>query len=146
MDMEKIGLPKELAIKIVKGDGKRVIALFADPNCHYCQQFEKNLEDVNNITVYVFPYNILSVDSMHLSHAIWCSPDPAKAWENWMLRKERPDAPSAECTFPNDRILELGAELKVRATPTIYFADGSRVEGAIPAQGMEEKFAAIQSA
>ena len=56
--MEKISLPKELAIKMVKGSGKRVIALFADPNCHYCQQFEQNLEDVNDITVYVFPYNI----------------------------------------------------------------------------------------
>lgn len=144
--MEKIGLPKELAIKIVKGDGKRVIALFADPNCHYCQQFEKNLEDVNNVTVYVFPYNILSVDSMHLSHANLVFTRSGQGMGKRMLRKERPDAPSAECVFPNDKILELGAELKVRATPTIYFADGSRVEGAIPAQGMEEKFAAIQSA
>lgn len=64
--MEKIGLPKELAIKIVKGDGKRVIAVFADPNCHYCQQFEDGLRQVDNITIYVFPYNILSVDSMYL--------------------------------------------------------------------------------
>ena len=103
--MEKIGLPKELAIKMVKGSGKRVIALFADPNCHYCQQFEQNLEDVNDITVYVFPYNILSVDSVYLSHAIWCSADPAQAWERWMLRREQPGKVPAGCLFPNEKIL-----------------------------------------
>ena len=143
--MEKISLPKELAIKMVKGSGKRVIALFADPNCHYCQQFEQNLEDVNDITVYVFPYNILSVDSVYLSHAIWCSADPAQAWEGWMLRREQPGRVPAGCLFPNEKILELGAELQVRATPTIYFADGSRVEGSMSARRVEEKLASIQS-
>ena len=141
--MEKIGLPKELAIKMVKGDGKRVMALFADPNCHYCQQFEKSLDGVDNVTVYIFPYNILSVDSMYLSHAIWCSPDPAKAWNDWMLNKQRPEPAPAGCAFPNDKILELGSELQVRATPTIFFSDGSRVEGSIPKEALAEKLESI---
>ncbi len=141
--MEKIGLPKELAIKIVKGDGKRVIAVFADPNCHYCQQFENGLRQVDNITVYMFPYNILSVESVYLSHAIWCSPDPAKAWDEWMVDRKRPPTAKPGCSFPNDEILKLGEELQIRATPTIYFADGTREEGSIPPEALEEKLASI---
>lgn len=143
--MEKIGLPKELAIKIVKGDGKRVIALFADPNCHYCQQFENGLRQVDNMTIYVFPYNILSVESMYLSHAIWCSPDPAKAWDDWMVERKRPPTANPGCAFPNDEILQLGEKLQVRATPTIYFADGTREEGSIPPKVLEEKLESIKS-
>lgn len=141
--MEKIGIPTELAIKIVKGDGKRVIALFADPNCHYCQQFEDGLRQVDNITIYVFPYDILSVDSVYLSHAIWCAPDPAKAWDDWMVEGKRPALAPPGCAFPNDEILKLGEKLQIRATPTIYFTDGSRVEGSISSDEMEKKLAAI---
>ena len=62
-----------------------------------------------------------------------------------MLRREQPGRVPAGCLFPNEKTLELGAELQVRATPTIYFADGSRVEGSISARRVEEKLASIQS-
>ncbi|MFA9215808.1 MAG: DsbC family protein, partial [Sphingomonadaceae bacterium] len=46
-------LPLDKALKQVKGDGKRVIAVFEDPNCGYCKRFRQNtLKEVDNITVY----------------------------------------------------------------------------------------------
>ena len=31
------------------------------------------------------------------------------------------------CTAPHEEILELGKKLKVTGTPTIFFADGTRI-------------------
>ena len=89
---EKLGtipfdqLPLDLAIKQVKGDGSRKVAIFEDPNCGYCKQLRKTMEDVDNITVYTFLYPILSPDSNVKVRDVWCSKDPGKAWDDWMLR------------------------------------------------------------
>jgi thiol:disulfide interchange protein DsbC len=34
-------LPLDKAIKTVKGDGSRVIAVFEDPNCGYCKRLRR---------------------------------------------------------------------------------------------------------
>jgi thiol:disulfide interchange protein DsbC len=137
-------LPLESALKTVKGNGKRVIAVFEDPNCGYCKRFRQNLQDVDNVTVYTFLYNILTPDSSVKSKNIWCSADRSKAWDEWMLNgKAAPVAPEA-CTTPNDRILALGRKMRVTGTPTIFFTDGSRIPGAIDAKGLEAKLAAVK--
>jgi thiol:disulfide interchange protein DsbC len=41
VDFDK--LPLNDAIKIVRGDGKRKLAVFEDPNCGYCKRFERDL-------------------------------------------------------------------------------------------------------
>lgn len=137
-------LPLDLALKKVKGDGSRSIAVFSDPNCGYCKQFEKTLKQVDNITVYTFLYNVLSKDSDTKSRNIWCSADRNQAWETWMLEGKAPAAAPADCTPPNEKVLELGKSLRVTGTPTIIFKDGSRVPGAIDAKGLEEKLAAAK--
>ncbi|MBR7794399.1 DsbC family protein [Undibacterium sp. FT147W] len=139
-------LPLESALKMVKGDGKRVIAVFEDPNCGYCKRFRKTLAGMDNITVYTFLYNILSEDSTVKSKNVWCSADRNKAWDDWMLNGKAPSAAPANCTTPNEKILALGQKLRVNGTPAIFFADGSRVPGAMDAKGLEEKFASLNSA
>jgi thiol:disulfide interchange protein DsbC len=139
-------LPLESALKMVKGDGKRVIAVFEDPNCGYCKRFRKTLAGMDNITVYTFLYNILSEDSTVKSKNVWCSADRNKAWDEWMLNGKAPSAASANCATPNEKILALGQKLRVNGTPAIFFADGSRVPGAMDAKGLEEKFASLSSA
>jgi len=137
-------LPLDLAIKTVKGNGKRVIAVFEDPNCGYCKRFHKTLQEVDNLTMYTFQYNILSPDSIEKSKNIWCSANPSKAWSDWMLNgKAAPNAP-ASCTPPHEKVLALGQKMKVTGTPTIIFADGSRIPGAIDAKGLEEKFGTLK--
>ncbi len=138
-------LPLENAVKLVKGDGKRVMAIFEDPNCGYCKQFRKtSLKDIDNVTVYTFMYNILAEDSSVKSKNIWCAPDRNKAWDEWMVEgKPAPPAP-VSCATPNDKVLALGQKLHVNGTPAIFFADGSRLAGAVDTKALESKFSTIK--
>lgn len=137
-------LPFDSALKMVKGNGKRVIAVFEDPNCGYCKRFRQTLNGMDNITVYTFMYNILSEDSAVKSKNIWCSPERSKAWDEWMLNGKAPAPAPANCTTPNEKIFELGRKLKITGTPTVFFADGTRIPGAIDAKALEEKLASIK--
>jgi len=147
-DINKIAfsdLPLDQAIKQVKGNGKRVIAVFADPNCGYCKRLEQTtLKTMDNVTIYTFLYNILSDDSFVKSKNIWCAPDKAKAWDDWMVNGKMAATAPANCTTPNDKVFALGRKLKVEGTPGIFFADGTRVPGAIDAKGMEAKLATVK--
>ena len=146
-DISKIkfsDLPLASAMKTVKGNGKHVIAVFADPNCGYCKRFEQTLQGMDNVTVYTFLYNILSEDSAVKAKNIWCSADRVKAWDDWMLNSKAAAAAPANCTTPNEKVFELGRKLKITGTPTIFFADGTRIPGAIDAKGLEAKFASVK--
>lgn len=119
-------LPLDLAIKTVKGNGQRVMAVFEDPNCPYCKKLHAALKDVDNVTVYTFLLNILSDDSMAKGRDIWCASDRARAWSAWMDDgKVAPHAPAA-CAAPGEQVIALAHKLHVMGTPTIYFYDGTR--------------------
>lgn len=138
-------LPFDKALKTVKGDGKRVIAVFEDPNCGYCKQFRKTtLTEIDNVTVYTFLYNILREDSFTKSAGVWCAEDRNKAWDDWMLNGKAPAAAPESCATPNQEILALGRKLGVSGTPTIIFSDGSRLPGAVDTKTLEAKFAKIK--
>ncbi|MCU6435148.1 DsbC family protein [Undibacterium sp. Jales W-56] len=137
-------LPLESALKTVRGNGKRVIAIFEDPNCGYCKRFRKTLQDVDNITVYTFMYNILAEDSSIKSRNIWCTADRNKAWDDWMLNGKAAATAAPSCDTPNEKIFELGKKLRVSGTPTVFFADGSRLPGAVDVKGLEDKFSSLK--
>ena len=140
-------LPLDSALKMVKGDGKRAIAVFEDPNCGYCKRFRKTLASLDNVTVYTFMYNILSEDSVAKSKNIWCSSDRNKAWDEWMLNGKMPTATApANCVTPHDKVYALGRKLNVNGTPAVFFTDGTRIPGAVDAKTLEEKFASIGQA
>lgn len=146
-DIQKIkfsDLPLNLAIKQVHGNGKRVIAVFEDPNCGYCKRLRQTaLKDLDNVTIYTFLYNILSDDSHVKSKNIWCSGDPAKAWDDWMINgKMAPQAPE-KCETPNDKVLALGQQLHIQGTPAIFFVDGTRIPGAVDYKTLEAKLSAV---
>jgi len=131
-------LPFKDAFTIVRGNGKRKLAVFEDPNCGYCKRFEKDLQKVNNVTVYMFLYPILGPDSGEKSKNIWCAKDKAKAWSDWMVRDVTPAV--AQCdSAAVTRNVELGRKYKITGTPTLVFADGSRVPGAIGADQVEKR-------
>ena len=137
-------LPLEYAVKQVRGDGKRILASFEDPNCGYCKRFERDLQQINNVTVYLFLYPILSPDSAEKSRNIWCSKDQATAWQDQMVR-DKP-APAASCdTSALQRNLAFGKKYKITGTPTLIFANGTRVPGAIGAQEVEKRLAEAAS-
>ncbi len=130
-------LPLNLAFKVVRGDGSRQLAIFEDPNCPYCKRLERDIRTLNNTTIYVFLYPILSDDSVAKSTRIWCSPDPSAAWAKLMLEGQQPDKAADGCKTPIDDVLQLGHRLAVNGTPTLVFADGRRAPGMIPLERIE---------
>ena len=133
-------LPLKDAFTIVRGNGKRKLAVFEDPNCGYCKRFERDLQKVDNITVHMFLYPILGPDSVDKSKRIWCAKEPAKAWLDLMVRdRSLPVADGPGCdTAAITRNVELGRKHKISGTPTLIFADGQRVPGAINALQVEK--------
>ncbi len=130
-------LPIKDAITIVRGNGQRKLAVFEDPNCGYCKRFERDLQKVDNITVYLFLYPILGADSMDKSRHIWCAKDPSKAWLDYMTRDTAP--PVATCdSSALTRNVEFGRKHKITGTPTLLAQDGKRVPGAIPVAQIEQ--------
>jgi thiol:disulfide interchange protein DsbC len=131
-------LPFKDAFTIVRGNGKRKLAVFEDPNCGYCKRFERDLQKINNVTVYMFLYPILGPDSGEKSKNIWCAKDKAKAWQDWMVRDVTPAVASCD-NAAIVRNVELGRKFKITGTPTLVFADGSRVPGAVGADQVEKR-------
>ena len=138
-------LPLESAIKIVRGNGSRKVAIFEDPNCGYCKRFQRDAAGVTDVTIYVFLYPILSPDSMDKAKAVWCSADRPKAWLDLMLKDAMPGG-TATCETPIDQIVAFGREKRVTGTPTIFFEDGERVPGAIPVAQFEKRLADAKAA
>ena len=136
-------LPFEHAIKLVRGNGSRRMAIFADPNCGYCKRFEQDVNSTDNITAYIFTYPILAQDSIDKSKSIWCSTDRLKAWQDQMLREKAPTA-KGTCETPIDKVLALGRKMNITGTPTTFFEDGERISGALPKDRIEAKLAAAK--
>ncbi|TDR30286.1 DsbC family protein [Hydromonas duriensis] len=132
-------LPLEQAIKIKKGNGKQVFAVFSDPECPYCKQLENTLTRMDNYTQYVFLYPL---DSLHpkakgLAKQIWCAKQPAQAWQDLMLDGIAPTN-TGDCAHPIDKNVELGGKLGASGTPTLIRADGTVSAGAMPRAELEQ--------
>lgn len=141
VDFDSLPLPQ--AIKIVKGQGRRKLAIFEDPFCPYCQELERSLQDLDDVTVYVFLYPLegLHPGATDAARDIWCASDRAAAWSNWMLNRKAPDdGPCKES--PIEQLVALGDKLRINSTPTLFFPDGSRIPGAIAVDKLESKIAA----
>lgn len=137
-------LPLKDAVVWTQGTGARKIVIFADPNCGYCKQFERELNAVKDITVYTFLIPILGADSPEKTAAIWCASDKGKAWRDWMLNNIMPMPGPKDCdTSALERNVALGLKHAVNGTPTLVFADSKRVPGIMTAAELEQKFAEI---
>ena len=133
-------LPLKDAFTQVRGNGKRKLAVFEDPNCGYCKRFERDLEKINDVTIHTFLIPILSADSTEKSKNIWCAKDKNKAWLDWMMRDQTPAKASCD-TAALERNLAFSKKYKITGTPTVFFANGTRVPGAISAPEIEKQLA-----
>ena len=132
-------LPLDQAVKVQRGSGKRVLAMFSDPYCPACRNFERVLAQVDDITIYVFMYPVIRPENADHSRKVWCSPDRAKAWLELAAapRAKVPEAP-ASCANPVDKLLEVGQRLGVNSKPTLFFANGERLAGGLRAEDLRE--------
>jgi thiol:disulfide interchange protein DsbC len=139
-------LPLNLAMKKVKGNGSRKLAVFSDADCPFCHRLEEALKDVNDVTIYTFLYPIdqLHPDAARKSRLIWCSADKVKSWDDYFASGALP-ANNGDCDNPLAATQALGQKLRVQATPTLVFADGSIVPGALPAANLESELKRAES-
>lgn len=138
-------LPVKDAFTIVRGNGKRRMAVFEDPNCGYCKKFERELQKVDNVTIHMFLLPILGRDSAEKSRNIWCARDKGKAWLDWMTRDQAAPRAEAGCDVaPLARNVEFAKRYNISGTPTLFFTSGTRVPGMIPAAEVEKMLAAAK--
>ncbi|MGO9803456.1 MAG: DsbC family protein [Steroidobacteraceae bacterium] len=135
-------LPFDKAIRIVKGDGRRELAVFADPDCPYCQELEKNMRSVTDVTVYVFllPLEQLHPQAAAHAHAIWCAADRSKAWTDWVIDRKAPPASSCQ-EDPVGAIRAVAESLRINATPTLFLQNGARIGSAVSADRLQRLLA-----
>jgi thiol:disulfide interchange protein DsbC len=133
IDFDK--LPLELAVKKVKGNGKRKLAIFTDPNCSFCRRLEKELSGVSDVTLYRFMYPIFP-GSDEIVRNVLCSKDPNKAWEDWMLSGIAPA--KAICDTQTEKVMALGQKLRVNGTPNLIFGNGIQSPGFLPVEELEK--------
>jgi thiol:disulfide interchange protein DsbC len=130
------------AVKQVRGNGKNVLVTFEDPNCGYCKKLAREVQKLKNATVYTFLYPVLGEDSMEKSKAIWCAGDRAKAWNDQMLNgKASAAAPEGCDTSGLEAAIDLGRKLDIGGTPAMFFSNGERTPGYMPAEEIESRFA-----
>lgn len=134
IDFDK--LPLDLAIKKVKGSGKRKMAYFTDPNCGYCKRLEKELTKVSDVTLYLFLYPIFQ-GSDEIVRNVHCAKDPVKAWDDLMLNGIAPA--SASCKTFTEKVLALGKKQRVNGTPNLIFGNGMNAPGFLPAEELEKR-------
>jgi thiol:disulfide interchange protein DsbC len=130
-------LPFDRAIKITHGNGKRQLAIFSDPDCPYCRRLEKELASLEDVTIYTFLFPLASIHpkAAAKSEAIWCAPDRAAAWLQWMVEGKEPESRTCESN-PTSQLVELGKKLHITGTPTMYFSDGRRQTGGMRAKDL----------
>lgn len=127
----KVAFPSSFlsnAIKTVRGDGSRVVAVFSDPMCPHCMSMEREMAKLQNVTIYTFLYPIVAEASKSKSVSIWCSGNREKSWQDAMQANKTPKL--AHCANPINDNLVLGSRLGIQATPALVAADGRVFVGA----------------
>ena len=114
-------LPLEDAVKTVNGVGSRVLAVFSDPRCPYCNALDEELAKLDNVTVYTFLLPWLGPESRPAAAALWAKAVPDRANDTTAL----------------DRNLKLASQLGLRGTPMLIASDGRVSEGARSAEALD---------
>jgi thiol:disulfide interchange protein DsbC len=122
-------------VKVQRGNGRRVLAMFSDPYCPACQRFEKVLMQLEDVTIHYFMYPVIRPELADQSRAVWCSPDRSKAWLDLALRG-KPSVSRANCDTPIEKNIELGRKLGINSTPTLFLVNGERYRGGLELAGL----------
>lgn len=133
-------LPLDLAIKNVIGNGTRKIAVFSDPDCPYCQMFEKQVvSQLKDATVYTFLFPLpIHPNAKSDATKIWCSKDILVTWTAWMRDKKALPTNTSCDTSGLDKIYKVATDVVgVEGTPTIILSNGQILPGMLPADQLE---------
>ena len=132
-------LPLKYAITTRYGKGERVVYTFEDPQCGYCRQLHRHLAAIGNLTVHTFVLTFLGPESASMADLAWCSADRSRAWDAIMRGGGVATPASASCKAPTAQTMKLAGMLGINLTPTVFYADGSRMNGVKPQAEVEAR-------
>lgn len=132
-------LPIKDSIKVVHGNGERKLYLFSDPDCPYCKSLERELQKLDNVTIYTFLFPIaeLHPQAIEKSRLVWCAKDKKAAWKALMQEGKQPEGDTTACQNPIERNVELGRKLGIEGTPSMFFEDGRFAQGYVGVSELE---------
>lgn len=136
-------LPLNLALKQVRGNGKRMLITFEDPNCSYCKRLARDMQGMTDLTLYTFILPVLGPSSQKRAEALWCATDRNKAWQDWMINNVAPDESKSCDTSALRQIASVASKYRIQGTPALIFANGERINGAVPVGQLEKMLNAI---
>lgn len=115
---------------------EHTIKIFTDVDCGYCRQFHREIDQVlaRGIEVqYLFyPRTGPATESWSKAERVWCAQDRNTALTNAKLGGQIPEL---TCTnTPVADHYDLGHQVGVTGTPSIYSPDGTHIGGYLPPQ------------
>lgn len=114
---------------------EHTITVFTDVDCGYCRQFHREIDKVTALGIEVhylfYPRTGPNTDSWSKAEKVWCASDRNAALTHAKLGGSIPDA---TCDNPVAADYELGHEVGVTGTPSIYSASGVHIGGYLPPQ------------
>ncbi|AKG19872.1 hypothetical protein AAX09_10315 (plasmid) [Moraxella bovoculi] len=111
---------KENALVYKKGDGSRVFGMVTDIDCGYCRMLEREIQAMDNITVYKFM--VPAQDNQSESISIWCSANRHDAFLARLMQQKKPRL--ASCANPIAKNIKWASSVGLYATPILFKPNG----------------------
>lgn len=137
------------AVKQVNGNGSRVIYTFEDANCGYCKKLHGESGILENTTIYTFPVGFLGDPSVEKAKRILCTDKEKDRLDLWRSMMTDKPVPNGDSSCENGAVVlakngRNSQQLGVTGTPTLFFKDGTRITGYMPAAEIEKRLAAVK--
>lgn len=115
-------------------DPKHTITVFTDIDCGYCRKFHQEMADLNRLGIRVryaaYPRAGEGSESWQKAVNVWCAKERNAAMDE---SKAGRNIEKKACDNPVTAQLELGGQLGVSGTPTIFLEGGESIPGYRPA-------------
>lgn len=115
---QSLNLKNALVFK--KGRGEQQVAMITDINCGYCRMLEKELDQIDNVTIYKFLTPVKGGYSQSVS--IWCAANRNAAYVRSMKLQEAPRL--ASCNNPISSNLAWFYKKQLIGTPALIKPNG----------------------
>ena len=126
-------------------DAKHTVTVFTDIDCGFCRQLHREMDQINALGVEVrylsYPRTGPDSDSWDKADKVWCDADRQTAFTEAILQDTLPEQ-SCEAT-PVSSHFDLGRQVSVRGTPTIYTDDGVQLGGYLAPDELIAKLEAL---
>ena len=113
---------------------EHTITIFTDIDCGYCRQFHREIDRVNELGIEVhylfYPRTGPATESWNKAEKVWCAANRNTALTDAKLGGRVPDLGCADTPVASH--YDLGHQVGVTGTPSVYTADGVHIGGYLP--------------